>query len=310
MDAARTPSGPLRLSIVETHHMITHALTPFRRGLLSVSAAAVAWGAGGAAADELFRTSGLGPIAVSFWRFAIAAAVLLAHRIRHPAGARPTSCRRTAVFTGVALAAYQTAYFGAVQDAGLALGTMVTLGASPVLVSAGAHVLLDERLSKRGVTAIGIALLGLLLLVVRPVSSPRPLVGITLALLSAVGYSAVTLRARYTGSATTDAATWGAGALCLLPLALAQGAWPRIEHGAESVGWLVFLGIVPTLLAYRWYFNGLTAVRSTTAAVLVLLEPATAAVLAVVLGERISTPLVLGSVLLLTAIAVLSHDQS
>ncbi|MFE7327739.1 EamA family transporter [Streptomyces sp. NPDC057565] len=84
----------------------------------------------------------------------------------------------------------------------------------------------------------------------------------------------------------------------------------RWADGAESAGWLIFLGIVPTLLAYRWYFNGLTTVRSTTAAVLVLLEPATAAALAVVLGERISTPLVLGSVLLLTAIAVLSHDQS
>ncbi|WNM32515.1 hypothetical protein RKE30_19890 [Streptomyces sp. Li-HN-5-11] len=78
-----------------------------------------------------------------------------------------------ALFTGVTLAAYQTACSGAVQDAGFALGTMVTLGASPVLVSAGAHVLLDERLSKRSITAIGIALLGLLLLVACPAFSPR-----------------------------------------------------------------------------------------------------------------------------------------
>ncbi|MFF8479285.1 hypothetical protein [Streptomyces sp. NPDC015414] len=27
-------------------------------------------------------------------------------------------------------------------------------------------------------------------------------------------------------------------------MALAQGAWPRVEHGTESVGWLIFLGIV------------------------------------------------------------------
>ncbi|MEU5540461.1 EamA family transporter [Streptomyces sp. NPDC020362] len=66
----------------------------------------------------------------------------------------------------------------------------------------------------------------------------------------------------------------------------------------------------PTLLAYRWYFSGLTTVRSTTAAILVLLEPATAALLAVLLGEQISTPLVLGSVLLLTAIAVLARHKS
>lgn len=290
--------------------MITHALTPLRRGLLSVSAAAIAWGAGGAAAAELFRTSGLDPIAVSFWRFAIAAAILTAHRFRQPADVRPTPCRHTAVFTGVALAAYQTAYFGAVQDAGLALGTMVTLGAGPILVSVGAHVLLKERLTKRGAAAIGTALLGLLLLVARPASGPHPVMGIALALLSAVGYSAVALQARRTGKATADAATWSAGAPCPLPLALTQGAWPHAEHVAESTGWLIFLGVVPTLLAYRWYFNGLTTVRSTTAAVLVLLEPATAALLAVLLGEQISTLLVLGSVLLLTAIAVLARDKS
>ncbi|WP_199844230.1 DMT family transporter [Streptomyces sp. RTd22] len=290
--------------------MIMYAFTPLRRGLISVSGAAVAWGTGGAAADELFRTSGLGPIAVSFWRFAIAAAVLIALRIRQPAVVRPTSCRSAAVFTGVVLAVYQTAYFGAVQDAGLALGTMVTLGASPILVSAGAHVFLDERLTKRGAAAIGAALLGLLLLVARPVSGPRPVVGIALALLSAVGYSAVTLRARSTGNATAGVTTWSAGALCLLPLALVQGVWPRVQHVAESTGWLIFLGVVPTLLAYRWYFDGLTAVRSTTAAALVLLEPVTAVLLAVVLGERINTPLVLGSVLLLTAIAILVRDQS
>ncbi|MEU6660870.1 DMT family transporter [Streptomyces sp. NPDC046821] len=290
--------------------MITHTLTPFRRGLLSVSAAAIAWGAGGAAADELFRTSGLGPIAVSFWRFAIAAAVTTAHRLHQPAAVRTASCLRSSVFTGVALAAYQTAYFGAVQDAGLALGTMVTLGASPILVSAGAHVLLKERLTKRGTAAIAIALLGLLLLVARPVSGTHPMMGIALALLSAVGYSAVTLQARRTGKATADAATWTAGALCLLPLASAQEIWPRAEHVAESTGLLIFLGVVPTLVAYRWYFSGLATVRSTTASVLVLLEPVTAALLAVVLGERISTSLVLGSVLLLTALAVLARDKT
>ncbi|MFJ9729417.1 EamA family transporter, partial [Streptomyces sp. NPDC101209] len=221
-----------------------------------------------------------------------------------------TPCRRTAVFTGVALAAYQTAYFGAVHNAGLARGTMATLGASPILVSAGAHVPLKERLTKRGTATIGTALLGLLLLIARPVSGPRPVMGIALALLSAIGYSAVTLHARHTGKATSDAATWSAGALCLPPLALTQGTWPRAEHLAESTGWLIFLGLVPTLLAYRWYFNGLTTVRNTTAAVLVLLEPAAAALLAVLLGEQISTLLVLGSVLLLTAIVVLARDKS
>ncbi|MEU3516280.1 EamA family transporter [Streptomyces sp. NPDC006654] len=133
---------------------------------------------------------------------------------------------------------------------------------------------------------------------------------VALTLLSAVGYSAVTLQARRSEKATADAAAWSAGARCLLFLALAEGTWPRAEHAAESAGWLTFLGVGPTLFAYRWYFSGLTPVRSTTAAVLVLLEPATATFLAVLLGEQISPLLVLGSVLLLTAIAVLVRDKT
>ncbi|WP_328743772.1 DMT family transporter [Streptomyces sp. NBC_00285] len=302
--------------------MITHTLTPLRRGQLSIAAAAVAWGAGGAAAEQLFRTSGLGPLAVSFWRFAIAAAILIAKHVQQQQAEQDQHVRqgvvggrslsgRSSVATGIALAVYQTAYFGAVQNAGLALGTLITLDASPILVGVGAHVLLKERLTRRGGAAIGLALLGLLLLVARPESGPRPLLGVVLALLSAVGYSAVTLRARHAGGTTSAGpATWAIGALCLLPFALAEGAWPSAGHAVESTTWLVFLGIVPTLLAYRWYFSGLATVTGTTAAVLVLLEPATAVLLAVLLGERITTALVLGSVLLLTAIAVLARDRS
>ncbi|MYS21726.1 drug/metabolite transporter, DME family [Streptomyces sp. DvalAA-14] len=288
--------------------MPTLTLTPVRRGLLAVAAAAVAWGAGGAAADVLFR-SGIGPVAVSFWRFAIAAAALAAQRLRGSGPARITAGRRTAVLTGVALAVYQTAYFGAVQYAGLALGTLIALGASPVLVSAGAHLMFAERPTRRGAVAIACALAGLVLLVAHPGSGPRTLLGVLLALVSAVGYSAVTLWARRTGAATAGATTWGAGALILLPIALVQGLWPKTGQPLEFTGWLIFLGIVPSLLAYRWYFAGLKTVPGATAAVLVLLEPATAAFLAVLLGEQITTTLVVGSVLLLAAIATLARDH-
>ncbi|MFF7337740.1 DMT family transporter [Streptomyces sp. NPDC008163] len=292
--------------------MTSPAFTPLRRGQLSVSAAAVAWGVGGAAAAELFRTSGLGPMAVSFWRFAIAAVILTAPRLLGQAPRRPagSTCGPASVLMGVALAVYQTAYFGAVQEAGLALGTLVTLGMSPLLVSVGAHLLLGERLSRRGTAAIGLALIGLVILVAHPVAGPHPFAGVLLALVSAIGYSAVTLWARRSGATSASPATWGTGALCLLPFALLEGAWPGAENAVESVTWLLFLGVVPTLLAYRWYFNGLVTVPSTTAAVLVLLEPATAALLAVALGERISVSLVVGSVLLLSAVAVLARDRS
>jgi DME family drug/metabolite transporter len=74
----------------------------------------------------------------------------------------------------------------------------------------------------------------------------------------------------------------------------------------------MFLGVVPTLLAYRcWYFAGLAAVPAATAAVIVLLEPVTAAILAVVLlSEHLTDNIVAGSCLLLASLALLAWTKT
>ncbi|WP_188305906.1 EamA family transporter, partial [Streptomyces sp. CBMA123] len=146
--------------------MTPYTAVPFRHGLLSISAAAVAWGVGGAVAALLMRTSGLGPVAVSCWRFGVAALCLALL----PSGAAAASGGRrgAAVLTGLGLAVSQCAYFGSVHYAGLGLGTLITIGAGPVLTSLGGHLLLDERLTRRAVAAVALALGGLALLVAAP----------------------------------------------------------------------------------------------------------------------------------------------
>ncbi|MFJ2580419.1 EamA family transporter [Kitasatospora aureofaciens] len=287
--------------------MTSHAAVPFRHGMLSISAAAVAWGVGGAVAALLLRTSGLGPVAVSFWRFAVAALclALLPYGGRQAGPAR----RDAAVLTGIGLAVSQCAYFGSVQFAGLGLGTLITIGAGPVLTGLGGHILLGERLTRRAVAAVALALGGLALLVAAPAAGPRPALGVGLAVLAGAGQSGLTLWARGGGSARASTGAFATGLLCLLPLAAAQGVLPTEGDPALTGGALLFLGTVPTLFAYRWYFSGLTAVPGTTAAVLVLLEPATAAVIGVAfLGEPLTAGLAAGSALLLAAIAALARE--
>ncbi|MFD0279783.1 DMT family transporter [Kitasatospora sp. NPDC127111] len=292
--------------------MTTHAAVPLRHGLLSISAAAVAWGVGGAVAALLMRTSGLGPVAVCSWRFGVAAfclALLPAGRQR--SGARPAPARRgAAVLTGLGLAVSQCAYFGSVQYAGLGLGTLITIGAGPVLTSLGAHLLLGERLTGRASAAIALALGGLALLVVGPAAGPRPVLGAALAVLAGAGQSGLTLWARGGGSARATTGAFTTGLACLLPLAVVEGG--VLPGGGEPVltaGALLFLGTVPTLLAYRWYFAGLATVPGATASVLVLLEPAAAALIAVAcFGEPLTPALLAGSALLLAAIAALTRE--
>ncbi|MFJ6384159.1 DMT family transporter [Kitasatospora sp. NPDC092039] len=292
--------------------MTSYAAVPFRHGLLSISAAAVAWGVGGAVSALLMRTGGLGPAGVSCWRFGVAALCLALLPSRETRAERGAPRWRSAVLTGLGLAVSQCAYFGSVRYAGLGLGTLITIGAGPVFTSLGAHLLLGERLTRRAAAAVVLALGGLALLVAAPAAGPRPALGVALAVLAGAGQSGLTLWARGGGSARAGTGAFATGLLCLLPLAAVQGVHGLLPTGGDPVATavsLLFLGTVPTLFAYRWYFTGLTTVPSTTAAVLVLLEPATAAVIGVLfLGEPLTAGLLAGSALLLAAIAALARE--
>ena len=102
------------------------------------------------------------------------------------------------VGTGLGMAVYQTAYFASVDLAGLALATMVTLGAGPVLIALAARVALRERLGAAGVACVAGSLAGLALLVGGGAHAARaPLAGVGWALLSAAGYAATTVLSRW-----------------------------------------------------------------------------------------------------------------
>ncbi|MGW4420892.1 DMT family transporter [Streptosporangium sp. NPDC004631] len=280
-----------------------------RRGLLYVSIAATAWGTGGAAGALLHRTSGLGPISVSFWRFATGAAILLLASRLLGLGRLPGPGR--IVTTGVAMAVYQTAYFAAIAESGLAVATVVTMGATAVLVAAGAHPLLGERLGPAGLAATVTALAGLVLLALDSGSVTFSVPGLGWALLSAAGCAGVTLLNRASAGEPYAVAVGGfaVGSVCLLPLALAQGLLPEGDLLASSAI-VAYLGGVPTALAYGLFFTGLGAVRATTATVISLVEPVGAAIIGVLLlGERLTPQAVCGAVLLLGAVGLLTFGE-
>lgn len=312
-----------------------------RRGLLMLAIAAAAWGSGGAAAEILYRTTSLTPITVCWWRLTIAATVLTfarptrstTGRLRdRPAPTHPT--RRTLILRqgravirrptwpgradwraaapiGIGLAIAQAAYVASIADVGVAIATMVTLGAGPLLVAVGARCTLGERLTPLAAIAILVALAGLVLLTgSADTAGPRPATGIGLALLAAAAQAATTILGRRTGrTADTSAVCW-IGALALTPVALVTGVIP--SHGAPlpTIGWLLYLGVVPTALAYPLFFAGLATVPATIASVVVLLEPVTAAVIAVaLLGEHLTTSALVGTVMLLAAVAGISSTS-
>ena len=138
--------------------------------------------------------------------------------------------------------------------------------------------------------------------------APHPVLGILASLGSGLGYAATTVLNRrlaaYGDPLLLTAATCGIEAVVLLPIALPFGM--ALPSDAVADGWLVYIGIVSTVVAYGLFYAGLRSTSSEVAGVLTLLEPLTATVLAaIVLGESLSGLGLVGAGLLLLAIAVL-----
>ncbi|TJZ58640.1 EamA/RhaT family transporter [Streptomyces piniterrae] len=312
-------------------HAVPTSALPVGRGLLYVTFAATAWGTAGAAAALLYRGSGLGPISLTFWRTfgglvlllaVVAGRALLRRRtgaLTVPRPYEPLRRRLTRiVVTGLALAVFQAAYFASVEATGLAVGTVVTMGAGPVLIAIGARLTMGERLGAGGVLAVVGALAGLTVLVLGGggAGTVRP-AGIGYALLSAAGCAAMTLTTRRMGRGGASdpyASTISAFAVCaliLLPFAAVEGLWPQAHDLGRSLILTGYIAAVPTALAYGLYFAGLAAVRAATASVISLIEPVSAAALAVLfLGERLTMATAAGTAVLLTAVAALAVTEA
>ncbi|MFG2075764.1 DMT family transporter [Nonomuraea maritima] len=278
-----------------------------RRGALYMSVSAAAWGTGGAAGTLLLDTAHLGPVAVSLWRYLVGAALLLA--VTRP---RLTAGRIEArtVLVGLGMAVYQAAYFASIAHSGVALATVVTMGATTVLTALGSRFLLRERLGGVALGAMAAAVAGLLLLTGEQALQARTssVTGIGYALASAAGYAGVTLYSRRHRDDDPQAAAVGGfvvGALCLAPFALLEGVVPEVSWTSAAL--LVYLGAVPTALAYALFFRALRVLPATTASVISLGEAVGAAVLGVaLLGERLTPLAWAGCALLLAAVTVLA----
>lgn len=283
---------------------------PRPRDLGLLVMASVVWGTSGLSGAALAR-DGLGPVSVATYRLAIGGVLLLvglaiAGRLHRLPTSRQVLVR--VVVTGVLAAVYQAAYFAAVALGSVSIATLVALGASPVMVAAASAVLDRRAPAPRVLVAIGLALVGLVLLLGAPAGGPQPVLGALLALVPAGAFAALTVvnRTPVTGLGPLEltGVSFTFGAVLLVPLALAMGGGWR-PAGPGSVAVLLWLGLGPTALAYGAYFAGLRTVPATAASLIALLEPLTAAVgAALLLGERMTALGLVGAALLVAGILV------
>jgi DME family drug/metabolite transporter len=269
------------------------------------------WGTGGLIGTLFGRAAGLSALFVAAYRLLAGGGLIVAFLTltgsRRPAGRAPWT--RIAVI-GLLSALFQSCYFAAISLTSVSLATLVTIGGTPVIVAVVEHARGRRALDRAGTVTIALALAGLGLLVGRPgggFSETAVLASAGLALLSAAGFAAVTLlgTSPVTGldELTLNGFAFSLGGMALLPLAAMLGGGLGFRPSLASAGLLAALGIGPTAVAYTLYFRGLRTASASTAALLSLIEPLTAAVLAaLVLGNRLSATGIAGAVMLLAAV--------
>jgi DME family drug/metabolite transporter len=286
-----------------------------RRGAWLILLAATLWGTVGVTTQALYHLTATNALSIGFFRLALATPALtlgcfaLIGRRMFRVARRDLA---VIALLGLMLALYQGCFFGAIALVGVAIATLVTLCTAPVLVALISAFLTGERPSCIVIAALALAIVGVTLVVgFQPGARQQAVnpIGIALALGSALGYALVALSSRAVAGRyhplQINAIAFAAGALALLPAAALTG----FVVTYPPAGWalLLYLGLVPSALAYGLFLTGMRSTPATVASVLTLVEPLTATILAVVLfGERLGALGLLGGALLLGAILVLA----
>jgi DME family drug/metabolite transporter len=291
-------------------------------GLILVSLAAVSWGTTGSVMTLLAREGTPSPLLVGWARMAVAAACLLLAIALAPPARRPAGHWRRrdwakAALLGAAMAVYQLCYFWAVPRTGVALTALFAICSAPLLIAAGAALWLKERPTPAARVALLLAVAGTAMLLAGPRADGAAPAGFAAGALAALGAGlsyavyAVTAKEllRRIAPLPLTVLTFTLAAVLLTPVLV-------LEHGAAAqlgAGWplLVYLGLVPTAVAYVVFSAGLRRVSATAAGITTLLEPLTATALGVlVFGERLGTVGWAGAALLLAALGLLARSGS
>ena len=214
----------------------------------------------------------------------------------------------------LAVAVYPLAFYGSMRLAGITVGTVVTIGSAPLLSALIEYLFDRQRLSLRWLAGAVLGVVGMALLAAAEshgaTGGEAVGSGMLLGLLAGLTYALYSWTARrlmLNGVAAKAAmgATFGGGALFLLPVLLFTGA-PLLASGTNlAVGF--YMALVPMFIGYLCFGYGLARIAASTAITLTLFEPVVAAALAVIIvGERLPLQGWLGIVLILLCLVCIT----
>jgi DME family drug/metabolite transporter len=281
------------------------------RGQFYILAAALLWGTTGTA--QALAPEGAQPIIIGTIRLILGSLVLLAFalvrgtlpKIRHwPIGAT--------FIAAISMAVYQLFFFAGVSKTGVAVGTIVGIGSSPIWAGIIAFLIRGERPGAKWGMATLLAVIGCILLVGVGGTIYVDVLGILLALGAGFSYAVFTVMSKRLlddrPPEEVMAVTFTIGAFILFPLLLTGDlSWLSEARGAAVA---LHLGFVTVGVSYILFAFGLRLIPVATAATLTLAEPLMASALGIfLLGERLTLISFLGILLIFAGLALLTIGE-
>lgn len=285
-----------------------------RTGYLLATIAAVVWATTGPGISYLINTFQIPPLAIAFWRDAFIALACLSGLLLGGRGALPRlsvkDLRGFALIGALSVGLYHALFVTSIALNGAALA-VVLIYLYPAIVTLGAWLIFKERIGLPQIVALGLALVGCVLLVraYDPAVLRVSWLGVLAGVGSALAHAGYVLFNQHAVSRHSPwrslAMTMSFGALALLVMnLLAIGPGGLLAPGRDPVPWavLLVLALGPTLAGYALFTISLRHIPGRIASLIVVLEaPITTLIAVALLGERMVPIQGLGMTLVLIA---------
>ncbi|MDE2602152.1 MAG: DMT family transporter [Bradyrhizobium sp.] len=286
---------------------------------LLLSITALCW-AGNAIVGRL-AAGHIPPITLSFLRWFLAFLILLPfawqHLMRDRAAIRG-SLGVMVIISVVGIGAFNTLQYWALEYT-QALNVLLLQSAGPLVVAVWSLILLDVRLTWAQAAGVVLSLTGVLVILLHGDLSALSSIEFNkgdlifiVALVIFGFYSVMTLKRPAIHGLSFAAFTFGAGALCLVPLLVWELATrPVMAINTPNLLSLFYVAVFPSTVAYLCYNRGVQLIGANRAAPFFHVVPLFGSVMAMVfLGERPQPFHFIGFALVLTGVFVAARRAS
>ncbi|MBO1419926.1 DMT family transporter [Streptomyces sp. FH025] len=255
----------------------------------------------------------LGPVSLLFWRWAIAVVPLLviavtAERPRWREVLR--SWWLLVLLAGTGMCGYGLLLYAALQYTDVVNASLIN-AFNPALIAVAAAVFLRERLRATELVGIGIALVGVLVVLTRGDLAGLFRIGygtgdllMVLAICSWTAYTVLGRRVRHLPPITVAATQAVIAVLVLAPVVALTGL--NVPTSAGAVCATLFIALFPSVLSYLFWNRGVLVVGAARAGAFMNLITLFAIPLSLATGATLDAPQLAGGLVVLTGVAITS----